>query len=180
MPNDYSVEALLDFLTHAAERGLLPVATAQALAVASRSVLGMLSKDETADVRTVDLDSVTRRFTNKRARDFSPDTLKEYERRVRKAIALFTSWRDDPANFRATTRATAPGSKQRNRARASEAARRGEPTLDELSDTAASGYRTAFPLRAGHVVTLNNVPEDLTAAEADRLAQFVQMLAIQS
>jgi hypothetical protein len=39
------------------------------------------------------------------------------------------------------------------------------------------GYQTAFPVRPGQIVTISNIPDDLTRAEAERLAQFIQMLA---
>lgn len=97
-------------------------------------------------------------------REFSPDTLKEYDRRVRRAVSMYTSWRDDPANFKAKTRATSVSRKDEESA---------------VGSTGGSGYGTAVPLRPGHVVTISNIPEDLTSAEAERLAQFVRMLVIQ-
>jgi hypothetical protein len=45
MENAYSVDDLLEFLDHAGDRGLMPAATAQALAVASRNVLGILGDE---------------------------------------------------------------------------------------------------------------------------------------
>ena len=46
---------------------------------------------------------------------------------------------------------------------------------DEVSGT----YRSAVPIRPGLVVTLVNIPYDLTGAEAERIAGFVRMLALQ-
>ena len=46
MPQAYSVDDLLEFLDHAGDRGLMPAATAQALAVASRNVMGVLGEQE--------------------------------------------------------------------------------------------------------------------------------------
>jgi hypothetical protein len=179
MPDTYSVEELLGFLEHAAERGLMPAATAQALAVASRNVFGILSDQETADIRQLDLDAVVKRFHNKRARDFSTDTLKEYERRVRRAVKLFMEWREDPANFRAATRGTAPGRKRKG---GPETISGGDaPTSSPAASLPASGmYQTVLPLGPGRFVTLANVPADLTSAEAERLAQFVRMLVVET
>src|SRR5437660_1086059 len=106
MTNAYSMDDLLEFLDHAGERGLMPAATAQALAVATRNVLGMLTDEEKRDLGSQDLDSVIKRFNNKRAKDFNPSSLKEYGRRVRRAIDLFLNWRADPANFTVKTRTT--------------------------------------------------------------------------
>lgn len=181
MAEGYSVSDLLSFLEHAADRGLLPIATSRALAVAARNVLGMLDETEARDVRKLDLTEVARRFSTKRAREFSPDTLKEYDRRVRRAVSMFTSWRDDPANFKAKTRATSANRKDRSRKGSGPDPVSGEAPSEELAigSTGGPGYGTAVPLRPGHVVTISNIPEDLTSAEAERLAQFVRMLVIQ-
>jgi hypothetical protein len=176
MATDYSADELLRFLDHAAEKGLMPAATATALQVAARTVFAILTDQERSDVRNLDLDAVTRRFENKRARDFTPGSLKTYGSRVKRAVAQFTTWRDNPGNFRPETRSTA-----------ALRARRQAPEVEHIPEdlanttrmpTSAPGtYQTAFPLRPGTVVTLFNIPEDLTAAEAKRLSDFISMLA---
>lgn len=179
MANAYSLDDLIDFLDHAGDRGLMPAATAQALAVATRNVLGVLSDQEKKDLSDQDLDSVIKRFNNKRAKDFSPTSLKEYGRRVRKAVELFLAWREDPANFTVKTRATtSPRRKEKGK---SSGLQQSETEFDQSDQeqTALGTYRSAIPVRPGVVVTLANVPYDLTKAEAERLAGFVRMLAIE-
>lgn len=188
MENAYSFEALIDFLNHASQRGLMPAATATALTVAARSVLGVLDAREKNDLRTTDLDGVIKRFNNKRAKDFRPASLKEYGQRTRRAVEYFFRWHDDPVNFSVITRETKKraalpinlqASQQNTGADAydpqqeegrTEAERKGIGNGDE--------YDTAFPIRPGVVIGLTNIPYNLTQAEADRLAQFVQMLAL--
>ncbi len=181
---EYGSAAVLDFLTHAAERGMLPTATASALAVACRTVFEILEPGEAEDLRNVDLSRLVSRFSNKRARDFNPSSLKEYGRRVKRAWDLFSSWKSDPANFLPKTRATA--------------ARKGAKRVDRPSTESASGqmpamavpsavrsveafempgaFSSAFPIRRGHVVTISNIPADLTGEEAERLAFYVRLL----
>lgn len=179
MANGYEMSDLLDFLTHAGDKGLMPAATASALAVASRNVLAVLDENEPQDLRKLDLDAITKRFNNKRARDFNPSSLKEYGRRVRRAVELFLNWREDPASFSVKTRAT--------NTRRKETPIKGEPvgpepTMPTGTTTVAQdvgGYQSSFPIRPGTVVTLFNIPSDLTSIEAERLAAFVRMLAIQ-
>jgi hypothetical protein len=181
MSNDHSVDELLGFLEHASDRGLMPAATATALAVASRNVFGILSEAEKKDVRELDLESVAKRFQNKRAKDFSSDTLKEYERRVNRAVGLFQAWREDPANFRAPTRATSAGRKRRGNSDAVNDREVSSHAVAAPAPAAVSGtYQTSLPLGPDRIVTLVNVPADLTAAEAERLAVFVRMLAVGS
>jgi len=177
MANAYSADDLLEFLDHAGDKGLMPAATAQALAVATRNVLGILSDDEKADLSQLDLDAAIKRFTNKRAKDFNPTSLKEYGRRIKRAVELFLSWREDPANFTIKTRTTsAPRKKERGSGNSEPTAR--EASTDQNPDEIAGTYRSSVPVRPGLVVTLVNIPNDLTSAEAERIAGFVRMLAL--
>lgn len=177
MANAYSMDDLLEFLDHAGDRGLMPAATAQALAVATRNVLGILTENEKSDLSQLDYDAAIKRFTNKRAKEFNPASLKEYGRRVRRAVELFLSWRADPANFTIKTRTTsAPRRKDRGVENSEPSAR--EASAERIPEETAGTYRSALPVRPGLVVTLLNVPYDLTSAEAERLANFVKMLAV--
>jgi hypothetical protein len=178
MKNAYSTDDLLEFLGHASDRGLMPATTAQALAVASRNVLGILTEAERADLSQLDIDAVTKRFNNKRAKDFNPASLKEYARRVRRAIDLFLAWREDPANFTIKTRASNSSRKKERGAESGESAKN-EAQIDTVPAQLADTYQSSLPVRPGLVVTLANVPYDLTRAEAERLAAFVKMLAVE-
>lgn len=176
MANEYSADDLLEFLDHAGDKGLMPAATAQALAVATRNVLAILSDAEKADLSQLDLDNAIKRFTNKRAKDFNPTSLKEYGRRVRRAVELFLAWREDPANFTIKTRTTsAPRKKGRGSTNGEPVAR---DAAEQAPDEVAGTYRSSVPVRPGHVVTLVNIPNDLTSFEAERIASFVRMLAL--
>jgi hypothetical protein len=176
MANGYSADDLLEFLDHAGDKGLMPAATAQALVVATRNVLAILSDGEKADLSQLDLDAAIKRFNNKRAKDFNPSSLKEYGRRIRRAVELFLNWREDPANFTIKTRTTsAPRKKERGSANSEPATR---DATEQAPDEVAGTYRSSVPVRPGLVVTLVNIPNDLTSAEAERIAGFVRMLAL--
>jgi len=181
MANPYSMGDLLDFLTHAGDRGLMPAATANALAVAVRNVLVVLDDNERKDLSRMDLVDVVKRFTNKRARDFTPSSLKEYGRRVQRAVALYTQWRGDPGNFAVKTRATKiAGPKSRNKVADSNPRAHPPEEFDApLRATAGGGYSSSVPIRTDWVVTMTNIPPDLTAAEAERLGKFIRMLAVE-
>lgn len=179
MTNTPSLDDLLDFLAHASERGLMPAATAQSLAVACRNVFGVLNDEERAALPISEIDAVIRRFTNKRAKDFNPSSLKEYGRRVRRAVELYVRWRESPADFTVKTRATS-AARRKERADKPELLSTMERQNEEetlVQVTRGPGYQTAFPIRPGHVVTIASIPSDLSAAEAERLAQFIKMLA---
>ncbi|MFN0141295.1 MAG: hypothetical protein ACKVQW_14560 [Pyrinomonadaceae bacterium] len=177
MTNEYSMEDLLDFLGHAGERGLMPAATAQALSVATRNVFGVLEDHEQKKISELDIGAVIKRFNNKRAKDFNTASLKEYGRRVKRAIELYEHWKDDPAKFSVKTRAA------RNTGKKSQAeAIRPEPSLSKAEVHTITNhedtYQSSCPVGPGRVITLINVPKDLTSVEAKKLAEFVNMLAV--
>lgn len=177
MANAYSLDDLLGFLAHAGDRGMMPAATASALAVAARNVFGVLSDDERTDLSRIGVAEVVKRFNNKRAKEFSSSSLKEYGRRVQRAVALFQEWRANPADFSPKTRATKGSGRKRIDT---------SPLPDDFSPrnthaegpaSATGAYSSSFPIRADWVVTVSNIPSDLTTVEAERLAKFVRMLA---
>ena len=178
MANPYSVDDLLEFLDHTGSRGLMPAATSTALAVATRNVMGVLSDQEKLDLGSQDLDSVIKRFNNKRAKDFSPSSLKEYGRRVHRAVDLFLKWREDPSNFTVKTRATT-GSRRKDKNEETEAEQEAELHSGANGPSSPGTYQSAVPIRTGVVVTIANIPYDLSKAEAERVANFVKMLAIE-
>jgi hypothetical protein len=177
MQTDYSVDELLEFLNHAADRGLMPAATAKALEVSSRKVFSSLSDDERADLRTIDLDSVVKRFGNKHAKEFTPTSLRAYGQRATRAVDQFLKWRENPAGFSVKTRSTVSSRKRVPAPNVAESLGTTEPPSATVGMTAGS-YQTSFPIRPGKIVTVANLPNDLSTAEAERLAQFIKMLVV--
>ena len=179
MATNYALDDLLSFLIHASERGLIPAATAQALAVASRNIFAVLTDHEKTDIRTLNLDKIIKRFTNKRAKEFSPSSLAEYGRRVRKAVELFVAWRNDPTGFTVTTRSTGRVAALSGVSGASARALGATLSVDPAQTPCGEGnYETTIPVRPGQLVTISNLPRDLSKAEAERLVEFVRMLAV--
>lgn len=171
----YTLDDVLDFLNHAGDKSLMPAASAQALAVATRNVLGVLEDEEQKNLESIDVESIIKRFNNKRSRDFSPASLKEYGRRVRKALDLYQQWRNDPADLSVKTRAPKRTRKEsQSESFEKESSRAHLPTVAAK----AGAYQSSFPVGSGRVITLINIPDDLTSSEADKLAQFVRLLAV--
>ena len=177
MTNDYTMEDLLDFLTHSGDKGFVPAATAQALAVAARNVLGVLEENEQKNIGALDLDAVIKRFNNKRAKDFNPASLIEYARRVRRAIELYEQWKENPADFSVKTRAPR---KQKKDSQANPPMRNLDSSNGDVQPTPNLNgtFQSSFPVGSGRIITVSNIPNDLTSTEAKKLSEFVLMLAI--
>lgn len=177
MTNDYTMEDLLDFLTHSGDRGFVPAATAQALAVASRNVLGILEESEKKNIGALDLNAVIKRFNNKRAKDFSPASLNEYGRRVHRAIELYEQWKENPADFSVKTRAPR---RQKKDSQTDRPVHNLDTSNGDIQPSVSlkGTFQSSFPVGTGRIITVSNIPDDFTSTEAEKLAQFVRMLAV--
>ena len=99
---------LIDFLTFAADKGLMKKATAGAYKNACSVILNILDETEAADVSKIDLEGVIYRHRNLAAGKIPPKTLRTYEIRVRAAVSNFIEYTKDPSSWK-------PAVKQRAR-----------------------------------------------------------------
>jgi len=180
---DYSVEALLSFLDWAATKGKMNQRTAEGRKVACNRLFSVLDEDERADVRTLDLDDIAARFHNLQGTSYTQSSLREYRRRVEKAITDFLEWKKDPSSWRPSTASP----KTRDKGERSETLRSEKPRgtgssvqprsiPPSWSPTEQPVY--PYPLRPEVTVLISNLPRDLTLAEARRLGAFLQTLAV--
>ncbi|MEQ1605108.1 MAG: hypothetical protein ABL999_09580 [Pyrinomonadaceae bacterium] len=184
MTNSYSMDDLLDFLSHAGKKGMMPAATSRALAVAARNVFGVLDAEEQENISGLGLETVIKRFNNKRAKDFNPGSLKAYGQRVQRAVELYEQWMDNPADFSVKTRNSGTSRKP---IKTKQTENRNEDipmttavtTMNPIPPNRQGTYQSSFPVGPGRVITVSSIPEDLTSLEAEKLAQFVRMLAVE-
>jgi hypothetical protein len=179
MDSGFGTADVLSFLAAESERGVLPTETASALMIGSRAVFAHLSPEESADLRRVDVACAVARFATARAEDFSARSLEEYARRTHRAWELFSAWKANPAHFRPKTRVTAASLARAANARGhvfGAVRENGGTDTHDAHYTFREAYESTLPIRRGHLVTISNIPTDLTAEEAERLASFVRML----
>src|ERR1041384_323761 len=100
MDNDYSFDALRQFLHFVGEKGLIGGSLAQGWRVATSTIFQDLSDAEQSDVRKIDIDLALRKFVNRNPGKLSPKSLAEYKRRVTNAIEEFAAWTEDPTGYR--------------------------------------------------------------------------------
>jgi len=166
----YTAEALLNFLKQAGMEGLINPATARSRRKAMEQLAGELTDDERRDIRRIDVDGLVSRFHKLEGSSIRPETLEIYGQRVSAALEEYLGWLEQPDSF---TRA------RREKARAFS---RGEPVTPEqraaekvtLEATENPSNVVPVPIRDDHVVYLANLPIDLTAEEAGRIARVIQ------
>lgn len=175
--SDYTAEALGRFLKQAGMEGLINPATARARRNALEHLAGELTAGERADIRTLDVDGLVSRFHKLEGSSIRTETLEVYGRRLKKGLADYLNWLDSPSKFTPSSR---------ERLRNFNRGTRAEPALSEaqqaeerirLEASENPSRLVPVPVRADHVVYLDNLPLDLTAAEADKIARIVRAFA---
>lgn len=171
-------EGLVEFLTWAGNKGNLNKNTAGAFRAAAREVLGVdadegdLSK---IDIRTLDVDDLARRFANLRAGKYASGSLETYQSRFRRSVGMYKQFLENPAAWRPDKRER--GDIGRKPAGRSTAIRK-DTTEMGPTRTSTNFVVYPFPVRQGVLASLS-LPADLTRAEAKRLGDFLQTLAVE-
>jgi len=192
MVKDYSLDALNRFLDYALEKGLLKSETAKSRKTAVNKILEKITDEQRADVRKIDLDLEADHFANRQGAGYIPASLQTYKSRARTALADFEAYVDNPMTFKpaganngkAASKSGAGSAVRKPKpAKAKEAAEVNKAAQPATAAPAASlpaveeGLTFPVPIRPGMIVQLRGVPFDLTAAEAEKIAQVVKALA---
>jgi hypothetical protein len=158
--------------------------TAGAMRAACSQVLAALGDDwKKANVTTLDVEDLLRRFKNLRHEDFKPESLETYDQRFRQAVKSYLSYVEDPGRWRFSTRERV-ATVSRNgsgRAKAKEtpsANGTAEPEVEgEIVSIRIAERRNSypFPLRPGFTAMLV-LPPDLKGSEVKRLHTFMTTL----
>lgn len=174
---------LLSFLDFAVDKGYLKTATGQAMKTACKEVLSATEGDtwERSRLAELDLEDTLRRFETLRAMKFSIGSLNTYKARYKKSLAMFEEFRSNPGawrpDLRARNRSPRKAANESGGERASAPAAP-PPDLTPSAHPTSSVITYPFPLREGVLASLQ-LPADLTAREARRLAAFINSLAFE-
>ena len=103
---DSSARALVDHWDWAAQKGLMNPGTARSIAVACRRILSVQENWENLDARSLDIEEFLVRFKYLKAKDFSPNSLRDYESRFRRAVGSFHEYLDDPSGWKFPSRSS--------------------------------------------------------------------------
>jgi len=169
----YTCEALLNFLKQAGMEGLLNPATARARRKALEQLAGELTDEERRDIRRIDVDELLSRFHKLEGSSIRSETLQVYGQRVAAALTEYLDWLDKPDTFTRThrerLRAFSRGEGLTPEQKAAERA-----TLESIENPSNV---VPVPIRDNHVVYLANLPLDLGAEEADKIARVIRAFA---
>jgi hypothetical protein len=180
MAQDYSYDALIEFLKYAGEHGLINASTTRAYRAACSKVEDALTESERGDVRTIDVEVLFQRFMNRNKVGVSPRTLRDYKSRLQKSVSEFKAWRSDPVGYRPKGTPTTParaGKKKVSREPENSGEAAGVAEHEAPTTPVTKVLNIPYPLREGFTASLQ-LPRDLTTSEAERLGAFLRTLAI--
>ena len=172
---DYSQTAFLDFLRQSALTGLTKPATARSRKLAAEKLLLLLKSHERQDLRVLDVDELCSRFHKLEGSTIRPETLKLYNERLTGGLKDFFSWTSDPASFQTVEGEKPEAVLVADRDTPGQAQAREELTLNPPR---SPHDIFPIPLREDLVVYLQNIPLDMTQAEANKIAAVVHALAL--
>jgi hypothetical protein len=175
---------LLGFITYLIQKNEMVAATASALRTGCAKVLSIEGDPAAVDVRTADVDDIVRRYRNRWRGEIKEQSLDEYERRFRQATTMYRKWlNNDPDWLPKRRPASAPSASSKK----SEGATSGQQeTGKRSSGNGSAGHdvppqpgMVTYPIVIrpgvqGRIV----LPENLTKKEAQRVAAFVNALAL--
>lgn len=172
---DYSQTAFLKFLRQGAVTGITSPATARSRKLAAEHLLIQLKSHERLDLRLLDVDELCSRFHKLQGSTIRPENIQVYKERLCSALKDFVSWTSDPAGFQSVE-----GEKPEAVLVASRDTQGQAQAREELALNPPRSPHDIFPIpiRDDLVVYLQNVPLDMTDAEARKIAAVVQALAL--
>jgi hypothetical protein len=175
---DFTQEKLLEFLREAPTQGVLNPAVARSRANAIEHLFPVLTREERADVRLIDVDRLVGRLHKIEGSTLRPEVVDLYRTRVHEALVDYLAWLANPKTF-----ATISGHTLRRDFRAFTPASENAEEMHALEAIAlaTSERRKDFisvPLRDGVTVYITNLPLDLSAAEADKITRVVAAMAL--
>lgn len=169
-----------DFLGHwdwARHEGLMNPATATALSVACRRILGVQEDWQSLRFSDLNVEDLVKRFTHSNSKEFKPQSLKDYERRFRRAFKSYEEYLEDPNSWEYPTRRITPRKQQIHQVQDGF-----DPAQDPAHDPECTGsvvslQSYAYPFRPDLLARLD-IPRDATVAEMDRLIAWARTLAV--
>lgn len=166
---DYSIKSFREFLEGLPSLNIVNDATARNLRDSSLRLLTVLG-DETVngDIRDYSVASLAESYIASADVSPSESSMQAYKSRMQSAIDKFIAYQDGGVE---SQEIVAPQKKERKKV-----ATRKKTGNDEL--IGIKTFELPIPLRGDLIVTIGNLPRDLTKEEAKRISTIVESFAV--
>ena len=171
-------QSVMEFLDHVRSKGLMSSNAARSLKYACGAVFSILDDDE--DIFAIDLDALCDRFENLKGMEVTPNTMRAYRQRVKRAVSDFRRYKDDPSHWKPSGGRLLSKSTKKTRDHKPDI--HAEPATPEALTglnhelTTVDDIVHHFPLRRDVIVQITGIPFDVTRAEMGRMNAFLSNL----
>lgn len=178
--NSRTVDGLLSFSDYLKEKHFLGSNTVEGWKTAVKKVFEGVDGETAGSVEIdgLDLDSYLRRFQVAEGRNYKPDTIAVYGRRIRQAIEAQRHYVDTgqvPSFKTAGVKPASTGTETKPKRSRAGAATAGQADED-IADTTGQLVKFPFPLRIGVMAELRLPARGLDPKDTDRLCAFIRAL----
>jgi hypothetical protein len=183
MAGQRSREDLKAFLDWVGAKGLMPLATVHARKAAVNNILEILSEEEASDVTLINIDELMSRYSNLKGKNYTPDSLKTYQSRLSKALEDFEIYVENPMGFRPS------GGKRKISTAGKESVKLeknrpnvASPPIGVSAPSVPPPSANIIPIaiRQDLIIHVQGIPFDLTKAEAQRVANVILAMAMET
>ncbi|MEQ4674053.1 hypothetical protein ABN063_05765 [Providencia vermicola] len=164
--HQYSVDNFKKFLDELLFSKDININTARNLKNSSSRLLTVINSDESEDVTKINLDEIVVRFAETLDPVPTHKSLATYKNRFQKALSYFI----EDASSKIPNSRTRPKSVKPNLFQTTSALKAKEIEIKT--------FKLPIPLRKDFIVEINNLPQDLTSEEADRIATIIKSYAL--
>ena len=184
----FSEEAFFQFIEFVGKKGLVKPTKANNWKSAGIQLLSILDSNEKSDLRNIEVDALVDRFANLKGTDVTASSLKTYRSRFKGAHSDFISWAEDPVNYSPSgrTHSAKPKASPSMEVLSTKKIKQNTnyPPNNELAEQASSiagptdSVVFPIPISGGRIITINNLPHELSKADAEKIGAVVKALAI--
>ena len=175
MSVSYSEVELLAFIDYLSSKSLLSSSTASGRKAAVLKILAALDPEEKTDLRSLDVEQAFQRFSNKFGKEFTPQSLITYKSRFNSALSDFFKYHENLAGFKTGVTKKQPkenGSESKASSKKSSVKDTGS-TLAHPPPAEPKSYVLQIPISNGTLVEIRNLPMDLSATDAAKIAAVI-------
>lgn len=166
---DYSIKSFREFLESLPDLNIVNDATARNLRDSSFRLLTVLGADIVGgDIRDYSVASLVKSYEEAAETKPSEASMQAYKSRMQSAIEKFIAYQDGAIEAQPVS---SPEKKERKKV-----VPRKKTVRDE--DVGIKTFELPIPLRGDLIVTIGNLPRDLTKEEAKRISTIVESFAV--
>jgi hypothetical protein len=178
MSTGYSKQDVLNFLDYLSNKGLMNKDTVASRRAAVNTLLSILSDDEAANLKGLDMDVLLQRFVNLKGSGFKPESVRVYKSRLGAVLADFERYKSNPLTYKPNTPRERPSRSQNGEAPKETPKRPAAPPAGTpVNDDEIQAIEFPIPIRKGVIVRVAGIPSDLTPEEATKIGNVILALS---